>query len=337
MLTMGMGDREEAILRIIDWDSLVVIAEARYRSELSCFLEQVPSPPIPPRCKFNGGSFQEDLFFTCTHNEVVVYTYNSGLKLAYTFSRPTFTDLHHVHCEKDRLLVVNTGLEIIEEVDMKGNLIHQYMMADDVCERYDLTQDYRRIASTKPHTSHPNWITHLGNQYLVTMLQTRTVVELETRKTMISGFPHKIHDGVLYNGCLYYTTTNGHIVEVDVDTLNINHVYSTYPLFGRVQPGWCRGLYPLGNFHFLVGYTRFRKTYSPGFKPNLWERTRVFAKDSLKRLLGRPAPSIDPRMDSHIAEIDIKSGRLIKDYVLGTPCMTIYGIYPLNDTWLDLL
>lgn len=337
LLTMGAGDREAGIIRLVDWDTQKTISESEYRSDLSCFMEGREKPRgMTPRCKLNGGTFHGELFYTCTYNEILVYTFNQGFELVRTISRPTFADLHHVYCNGERLWVVCTGLDIVEELDLDGNLINQYQVADDVTDRYDLTQDYRRVAETKPHTSHPSYINEVDGRFLVTLQRKRSVIDLHTGETVFDGFPGPIHDGSTHGEHLYYTSVNGHVIRTNPQ-FDAVESFDTFALFGRRNPGWCRGLCVTNNGHVLVGYTRSRQTHSPGFKKNIAQRTYSYLKEQFKNRLGRPAYTTYPKMDSHLAEIDLSTNRLIKDYPLGGRSMTIYGIYELTGEWSELV
>ena len=67
-----------------------------------------------------------------------------------------------------------------------------------------------------------------------------------------------MHDGILRDGTYYWTCVNGRIVLVDPDEMTIKDEIDLAHVYGKNEPGWCRGLEVIGDLGF-IGYSRYRK------------------------------------------------------------------------------
>src|SRR5262245_11774279 len=113
LVTLGFQNSEEAVLRLINWETKKAVRELTYRSPVSTFLERlrrdhperVPEN-ITAKCKFNGGSFWGGHFYTCTFNEVVRVNLDQW-EIDDYFTRRTFNDLHQAYVDETGIYVCN--------------------------------------------------------------------------------------------------------------------------------------------------------------------------------------------------------------------------------------
>jgi len=70
----------------------------------------------------------------------------------------------------------------------------------------------------------------------------------------------RVHDGVVHDGRVYFTTVNGCVAVADAETLELVDVIQLATLAGPESiAGWCRGLYFNGD-DLWVGFSRIRAT-----------------------------------------------------------------------------
>jgi hypothetical protein len=69
------------------------------------------------------------------------------------------------------------------------------------------------------------------------------------------------HDGVSYNGRIYFTTVNGCVVIANPKNGRIESVVDLNGITHERGPlGWCRGIYVLDENRVIVGFSRLRST-----------------------------------------------------------------------------
>ena len=170
-------------------------------------------------------------------------------------SQPWLNDVHHVvPTSNQTLLVANTGLDQVLELDLDGNALRSWNVADQpTWERFDRSLDYRRVETTKPHRAHPNhllaqegrwWVTrylqadalaldslnsaslmsHPPNQSaLATQHSQQPFAEtLALQEQSIDGDSSSLpgpHDGVFCQGRWYFTTVDGRVVSYSEQAL----------------------------------------------------------------------------------------------------------------------
>jgi len=212
---------------------------------------------------FASGTLSENRLYICTYTEVIVFDLPSFRQLAY-ISLPRFNSLHHVRpTVRGTLLVVNTGLDEVVEVTLKGVVVREWsVLGEPMWTRFSPRVDYRKVASTKPHLSHPNYVFEISNDVWVTRFHQRDAVCLTRPSQSINIALERPHDGVLWDGRIYFTTVNGHLVIADATSLQIVSAldlrnFVGYPFRGRA---WCRGLMVVDSRTVCVGFTRIRKT-----------------------------------------------------------------------------
>lgn len=213
---------------------------------------------------FASGTISGNRLYACTYTEVLGFDVPSFQPTAY-ISLPRFNALHHVCCTKrGTLLIANTGLDMVVELDLKGTVLRQWsVLGDNPWGRFSENCDYRKIASTKPHQSHPNFVFEIENDVWVTRFRQRDAICLTDRTKRIDIKIERPHDGSLHDELLYFTTVDGHIVVVDTKSLTTVSVidlkqFRDYRYRGAA---WCRGLLITANSSQVwVGFTRIRKT-----------------------------------------------------------------------------
>jgi hypothetical protein len=255
------------------------------------------SPDELPSFLFKYASAHGNKLYTCTATEVIIYDLPS-LRVAHYISLPIFNDLHHVtpSTRRDTLLVAVTGLDIVAEVSYDGKLLRQWdVMGADTWSLYSKDVDYRKVSTTKPHRAHANFVFELGDELWVTRSHQREAISLDDPTRRIEIAIQRPHEGYLYNGFLYFTTVDGHIVIVNPKSLKIEHIHDLSKMSGAEESlGFCRGLLLLDERFAWVGFTRIRPTK---FRENLsWVRhpTR-------------------PHRHSHVSLYDLQKGVCLDD------------------------
>jgi hypothetical protein len=205
-----------------------------------------------------------DRLYCCTQTEVLVFGLPAFDEIAHV-SLPCFNDVHHVvPTANGTVLVAISGMEMVVEMTLDGEVRREWnVLGEDTWATHDRDLDYRTGIDLKPHRAHPNYIFLLGDEPFVTRFELRDAISLvdSSRRIEIGG--ERIHDGVVHDGRIYFTTVDGQVAVVDAATLQ---VVERHPLARRsrrrsndVVLGWCRSLYIDGD-HCWVGFTRIRPT-----------------------------------------------------------------------------
>lgn len=261
---------------------------------------------------FQAGTREGDRLYVCTETEVLVYGL-PNFELLHYISLPWFNDVHHVRPTPDGgLLVASAGLELVLDVTLDGEVRRMWNVLDeDPWERFDPSIDYRRVASTKPHRAHPNFVFYVGNEVWATRFHQGDAVCLTARGQAFKVSDRRVHDGVLHHGRLYFTTVDGTVVVIDAhtfDTVEI-HDLNSYHVGRSAVLGWCRGILLDGD-RLWVGFSRIRATR---FRENVGWAARGFKQ-------GLP---------THIACYDLARRTCIAEIELeGVALSAIYSIFP---------
>ena len=296
--------RSSVFQKLEEWESckramLVEIDPGTKRSR-NCVEYDSPKEAAPdqlPAILFKSSTMRNNKLYTCTSTEVMVYDLPS-FRLATYISLPCFNDLHHVYpTAQGTLLIMVTGLDMVAEVSLEGELLrHWDVMGQDTWSIFPRNTDYRKIATTKPHRAHANHIFQLGDEIFVTRLQQRDAISLQDPQRRIEIGIQRPHDGFLFNGSLYFTTVDGHVVTANPKTLQVERILDLNQMSGSSGEslGWCRGLCPVDERFLWVGFSRVRPTK---FRENLnWIRQQ--------KRNHRP---------SHIALYDLQSGSCVEE------------------------
>ncbi len=230
--------------------------------------------PEEPSILFKAATFDGATAYLCTQTEVLICDF-PGFAVRKVISLPCFNDLHHVAPGPDgTLFVAVTGLDAVAEITPEGELLRLVgVLGEDPWERFDRAIDWRKVPTTKPHRSHPNYIFFLDGRPWVTRFEQRDAVPVDGNPGNGGGGGNGgerlaigvqgVHDGCVQDGRVCFTTVDGRLAGVDrasgrCELLDLNPLSSdpARPL------GWCRGLLlpdPDGD-RAWVGFTRLRYT-----------------------------------------------------------------------------
>ena len=220
------------------------------------------TPPVNPTILLKSGTRVGDLLYLCTQTEIMVHRLPSFERELY-LSLPFFNDLHHVRpTSRGTLLVAVTGLDMVVELEPNGRVVHEWATLDDDTPyaRFSRTIDYRHVATTKPHLSHPNYVFEIGEDVWATRFQQKDAVCLSRPGQRIEIGVERPHDGLVHEGHVYFTTVNGRILVADVETLKVVDVIDLTAMHPKdVLLGWCRGIM-FEDGLLWVGFSRIRPT-----------------------------------------------------------------------------
>lgn len=226
-------------------------------------------PSESPSILFKSATIADHKLYVCTPTEVLVYQL-PGFELLHYVSHPYFNDVHHVSPGEDgTLLVADTGLDLVVELSLKGEVLREWsVLGDDTWQRFSRTVDYRKVPETKPHKSHPNHVFRLGDEIWVTRFEQRDAISLTQPGRRIDIGVQRPHDGHVAGDWIYFTTVDAHLVIANRTTLKTEEVVdlNTIDNPDQLVLGWCRGVAPAGENQAWVGFTRIRATR---FKENL--------------------------------------------------------------------
>ena len=305
---VGGGQFRTSIFqKLEEWESckraMLVEIDPDKKSSRNCVEYESPKDAAPdelPAIIFKSSTLRDNKLYACTSTEVMIYELPS-FRLATYITLPFFNDLHHVYpTPQGTLLVMVTGLDIVAEVSLQGEFLrHWDVMGEDTWSIFSREIDYRKVPTTKPHRAHANHIFQLGEEIFATRFHQRDAISLQYPTRRIEIGIQRPHDGFLFNGSIYFTTVDGHIIIASPETRKIERILdlntmSGYGASNGETLGWCRGLLPLDERFVWVGFTRVRPTK---FKENLsWVRQQ--------KRNHRP---------SHIALYDLQSGRCVEE------------------------
>ncbi len=263
-----------------------------------------------PHSSFLSAGVDGDRLYLCTVTEVLEYSY-PGLQLLRTVSYPFFQDLHHVKVIGDRVAVVSTGLDLLVFLDRVTLEPVEFVNAlgKDPWHRHSSEVDYRKVVSLKPHEVHPNHVFSINGSLWLTRFIQKDAICIDDFKRRIKLDVESPHDGLVYEGSVYFTTVDGHIIQANTQTLEIERVLDLNELEGFAGPlGWCRGLLVEDGIAY-VGFTRLRET-----------RIKENVKWALRHLMGSPS-----RRATRIVSYDLENKKKLTETIL--PHNSISVIY----------
>ena len=275
-------------------------------------------PEVYPNLEFTVGDIEADKLWLAMDTEIRLYQYPQ-LSLLKTFSHPCFHNIHSVAVHEDELYVTSTGIDLVVVLDkVNGNIKRLFNVeGKPIWHRYSETTDYRKVHSTRPHDSHPNYVFWLDNQPWVTRCTQEDAVMLSdiSKRIDISG-PDKVisvHDGIVNGDYVFFTSVDSCIVIADIKTHKVIETVNVANLrgYGGLR-GWCRGLYVSGDI-FYVGFSRLRKT------------RRIDKIEWVSRLINK-GKTIE---DCSVLGINMVTREIVADYIIPTGMLdAIYAILP---------
>jgi hypothetical protein len=298
----------EARIGILDLDSGKLEIALRYQTRPE------HRPDDDPSITFKAGSVAGDELVVTDLTEVLVLDRN--LAIRQVVSHPCFNDLHHVARIGGRLHVVSTGLDSLVVLDQHGEVADiRHALGDDVWTCFDRATDYRKVSTTKPHRSHPNFVFENDSGLWLTRFEQRDAVCLDDPARRVDIGVGNPHDGQQIGDTIWFTTTNGHLVEGDTRSCEVRRRIDLNQLDGRGIPlGWCRGLYVEGDIAY-VGFTRLR-------------RTKIAKNLSWVRRGFRGYNVVDA-VPTRVVAYDLERGERVEEWMLAdTGLDTIFSIVP---------
>lgn len=126
---------------------------------------------------FKSGTLVDNLLYACTSTEVMVFELPTFKRAGYV-SLHCFNDVHHVTPSSDgALLAAVTGLDMVVKFTPEGKLLKGWsVLPEPLWSRFSPTTDYRKIESTKPHKSHPNFVFDLDGEIWATRFHQRDAI-----------------------------------------------------------------------------------------------------------------------------------------------------------------
>jgi hypothetical protein len=268
-------------------------------------------PAVDPAILFKSGTRVGDLLYLSTQTEVLVLRLPDFERVAYV-SLPRFNDVHHVRpSHTGGLLVANSGLDTVLDLGLDGEVRSEWnVIGEDTWARFDPAVDYRRVKTTKPHHAHPNHVFYIGDEPWATRFEQRDAVSLLDPGRRIDIGLERVHDGVVHDGCVYFTTVDGKIAIADAATLQLLEVVDLVPLHpAGTRLGWTRGI-TLDADGAWIGFSRIRPTK---FRENVGWVLHGFKRD----------------LGTHIGRYDLKSPRSITDILLEEQELgAVFSVFP---------
>jgi hypothetical protein len=289
---------EEAVVLRVDLSTHEVRRLFAYRSPPEA------CPDDRPSISFKCGSVVGDELVLCSGTEILSLNI-ATLNISNYISLPCFNDLHHVLAlGKEHYLVVNTGLDMVLEAFADGSTGREWsVIGDSPWDRFSPDVDYRKIASTKPHLSHPNYVFLRDDEIWVTRFEQRDAICLTRKMQQIRIDVEGPHDGIRHGDSFFFTTVDGHVVEIDAVSLQTARVLDLNSIEPASAPlGWCRGLHVAGD-RAWVGFSRLRPTR---FRRNINWLRHDFRLNPAQRARPTRIACYDLRAEKLLHEIDFE-------------------------------
>jgi len=207
---------------------------------------------------FKSASIYNDSLYIPTETEIKKVDIKT-MTIVDSYSSPSFNDLHHVFRRDNVLHIANTGLDCVCHLNMSDNSITHSETVDGSISRYNNITDFRELASTKPHLSHPNYCFELDGKLWVTRCDFMDAVCIDSPDKRIFIGDGLVHDGVVFGKYVYFTTVNGHIKLYDKQTMSLHCAINISVLDVRLD-GWFRGIRPIDNGIVIIAMSKSRKS-----------------------------------------------------------------------------
>jgi hypothetical protein len=268
-------------------------------------------PDQNPAILFKSGTLDGNRLYVTTQTEVVIYEVPSFKRVGYV-SLPCFNDVHHVRpTPEGHLLIANSGLDMVLETTMEGEILRMWnVLGEDPWARFSPDIDYRKVASTKPHRSHPNHVFYVDGEPWVTRFQQKDAISLTHPERRIALDVEKVHDGVVYGDRIYFTTVNGNVLIASTGTLQVEETIDLNTIQNNdMILGWCRSVL-VDDQDAWIGFSRIRPT-------------------KIRENVGWIVHGFKRGMPTHIAQYDLEARRCLREINLEAHKMgAVFGIFP---------
>lgn len=218
--------------------------------------------PAKPDCSvlFKSGDIQDSELVVTTQTEVLIYALPK-YDLVNSYSLKVFNDVHHAKkIANGNLLVCATGLDAVFAINKAGDIVEQWSTTeDDIWSKFSENEDYRKVLTTKPHSSHPNFCFDFQDEKFVTRFKQKDAISLTGDKRFDIGVGGP-HDGFVLGNEVYFTTVNGFIIGFNIETTDKILVadLNDYEENKKRNLGWCRSLLMCNKEEAIVGFSRIR-------------------------------------------------------------------------------
>lgn len=294
---------DTAVLARVDVEAGQVVPLLEYQSPV-----ENRHPDL--RVAFKAGHFHGEHLYLPTSTEILVLK-RGDWTIERVISLPCFNDLHHVFVDENGMIVCNTGLDNVVWLTPDGELVRQRVLLDsDLPARYPRETDFRKVFSTKPHNVHPNYLFRgPGGELFVTCFFQQRAINIDDPEDAYAIDVGNPHDGLLYNGKVFFTTTNGHVVAFDALSRARLWDWDLKKLWReRHVLGWCRGIC-IADGRLFVGFSKIRRTKSQEF---------------IQWLKWGMASSLLSR----IVEVDLQTGQPVRQVTLPDDSAPIFHVMP---------
>lgn len=298
MLGQGYSGFDKALILALALDGTYIRTAVEYMSP------PVVCPPTGGSILFKAATLDKRLLYTCTETEIFIYRVPDFTPVNY-ITLPAFNDLHHVTPSRGgTLLVAGTGLDAVFELSWTGETLREWDLSGrGLWSRFDRQTDYRKIASTKPHLVHPNFVFMWGEEVWVTRLEQRDALRLIPCGARIPINVERPHDGIVVDNKVYFTTVDGRVVRADLSSQRVDRVFDLAEIFSTNDPlGWCRGIKVLDDQRVIVGFT--------GLRPTRWQSNIHWVRRKLKQAGGAEAINWEA-FPTRISCIDLAEGKIL--------------------------
>jgi hypothetical protein len=311
-LTAGSGrwyKYQKGIILDIETDPVSISTALEYESPREVTADEEPA------VLFKQGTVHDGHLYLATQTEVLVYTFPQLERVGY-ITLPVFNDVHHVRpTPAGTLLVVSTGLDLLLEMTKDGEILQEWsVVGEDTWSVFDRDVDYRKVESTKHlYKSHPNYVFMLDDEVWVTRFKQQDAVSIADPSRRIDIGGDRVHDGVLFENHIYFTSVDGSVVIVDRHTLNVEERIDLNELeeSGAIL-GWCRGVLP-DPHGVWVGFSRLRPT---AVRENV-----AWVRQGFKKSFG-----------THIARYDLKNRRFVERIQLEDHGLNaVFSLFAVDD------
>jgi hypothetical protein len=185
---------------------------------------------------FKAGAVVGEKMYTCTPTEVLILSMSSpDSHFPTTFLyRASTTCIIWFQTLMGTCSWASTGLDMVLRVDASGKVLQEWnTLGQNPWGRSALDVHYRKVKSTKPCPSHPNFAFKLKGQIWVTRFEQRDAICLTEPRKRIDIAIEAPHGGHVCGEYIHFTTVDGHIVFAGRDSLQVERAVDLAAVNGR--------------------------------------------------------------------------------------------------------